>query len=257
MATTDMSYHFARSQRGLFTEIYFPKRAAYYGTIFDALRHGYEEGRVKKYLRDNLGALPQEFQAFPSLFDPREYQTTRRRKTIPSVVEADTRIEMYRSPFKGWSVYSVDGVWFDGQGRPIEEATQVVRVIFRLESSYTDKAKEADCLDVLRSILFWVIGQQGRPDIHKGWSKAEMRHYLTRHTPWIKHKRVFAQENFTKIAQEVAQWMGDRALFIFCYLVRQFWEQVLKEKMDEAEIWVASSFDLQLNVIKRIESPQS
>ncbi len=254
MTNIDTSYQFARSGRGIFTEIYFPKRAAYYGTIFDALRYGYNEDRVKEYLRVNVKALLQEFQAFPSLFDPNEYTATSRRKAMPSIEEAYKRIDMYHSPFQGWSVYSVDGVFFD-EGKPIEEATQVVRLIFKMESSFTNQAAEAGCLDVLRSTLFWVIGQQGRPDEHKGWSKTEMAHYLNRHAPWAKQKRAFVQKYFTDIAKEAAQWTGDRALFIFCYLVRQFWEQVLKEEMYEAEIWVASSFDLQLNVIKRIEAP--
>lgn len=255
MTSIDTSYRFARSERGIFTEIYFPKRAAYYGTIFNALRFGYDENIVKKYLHTNVEALLQEFRTLPYLFDPREYTATPRRRTLPSIGEAHDRINMYHSPFQGWSVHSVDGVFFD-QGKPIEEATQVVRLIFRLESSFTKQAADAGCLDVLRSILFWVIGQQGRPDDHKGWSQAEMAHYLARHKPWSRQKRVFVQRYFPSIAREVAQWTGDRALFIFCYLVRQFWEQVLEEQMYEAEIWVASSFDLQLNVIKRIETPQ-
>ena len=47
--------------------------------------------------------------------------------------------------------------------------------------------------------------------------------------------------------------IDDRALFVFGYLVRQFWENVLSEKMYEAEIWVTSLFDQLLNVIRRVE----
>ncbi len=254
MPVPEISYVFSRSERSIFTEIYFPKRAAYQGAVFDALRFGLKERSVKKYLCENVEALREEFQNLPAILDPHEYATSQRRKTIPSIKETLARIRLYRTPFYGWSMYSVDGVFLGKRGKVAEEATQVVRIMFRFQSSAKIQAatSEAHCHDVLRSILFWVIAQQGRLDDHKGWSDAEKAQFIQRHEPWPDNKRAFVEQHFTEISKEAAQWSGDRALFIFGYLARKFWERVLEEKMFEAEIWVASFFDQQLNVIERV-----
>lgn len=248
-------YVFARSERSIFSEIYFPKRAAYYGTIFDALRLGYNEVVVKEYLTPIVSDLLDEFRDYPALFDPHDYTRRRRVKTPVSVAEALKRIEMYRSPFKGWSVYSVDGVFFDDETKVMyEEAVQVVRIMFRFESSYDAVAAQAGCDDVLRCILFSSIARQGRLYEHKLWGKAEEEQFMRNHAPWPARERAFAKQYFADIAKEVNRWIDDRALFIFAYLVRQFGDQVLTEQLYEKEIWVTNLFDQNLNVIRRIES---
>lgn len=247
------SYLFNRSERGIFAEIYFPKRAAYYGAIFNALRFGYDENGVKEYFRTDVKALLEEFKVLPDLFNPHRYTAVKPRRTLPSIAEALARIDMYRSPFKGWSVYTVDGVFFDDDGEPIEEATQVVRIMFRFESSKAKEAAAVGCDDVLRSILFWVVSQQGRLEGHKAWSAAEQAQFIARHKPWPKRKRHFAEQHFTEIAAEAGRWVDDRTLFIFGYLVRKFWKNVEEEGLSEEEIWVTSLFDLLLNVVKPIK----
>lgn len=257
MPEPELSYVFTRSERNIFTEIYFPKRAAYQGAVFDALRFGFEESEVKEYLETNIQALRNEFKRLPAILDPHEYTTPERRKTVPSLEEVQARIDMYESPFYGWSVYSVDGMFFDKKTKKrSEETTQVVRIMFRFQSSakIQKAADKAQCHDVLRAILFWVIAQQGRLDDHKGWSDAEKTTFIQRHEPWSDDKRVFVEQYFTEIAREAAQWSGNRALFIFGYLVRKVWERIIEEKMFEAEIWVTSFFDQQLNVIERVKT---
>lgn len=258
MAASDIQYVFTRSERSIFTEIYFPKRAAYQGAIFDALRKGNNEKKVREYLRENAKYLVEEFKAQPALLDPHEYETEVRRRTPVTIRRARQRIRMYTSVFWGWSVHPVDGVFFNKKNSDVtmdEEATQVIRIMFRFDSSLKIKAAAADnqCEDVLRSIFFWVIGQQGRLDDHKPWSAAEQAQFIARHEPWQEHKRTFVRQYFTEIATEVAKWVDDRALFVFGYLVRNFWVNVRKEKMVEAEIWVTSNFDQLLNVVPRVE----
>jgi len=53
-------YVISRSEQSIFTEIYFPKRSAYYGTIFDALRFGYDVEYVKEYMGVNIEPLLEE-----------------------------------------------------------------------------------------------------------------------------------------------------------------------------------------------------
>ncbi len=189
MQKSEKSYFFNSSERALFVEVYFPKRAAYYGAIFDSLREGYNEDVVKGYLRENVKELINEFVAFPDLLKPDRYISISRK--LPSVNEALKRIDMYKSPFNGWSTYSVDGVFFDNNGNPIEEATQVVRIMFRFESSFTKQSIEEGCFDVLRAILFWVISQHGRLYENKSWGKEEKARFIERHKPWPKRKMSF------------------------------------------------------------------
>jgi len=248
-------YIFARSEQSIFSEIYFPKHAAYQGTIFDALKDGYSERVVKKYLRDNVPELLNDFRDYPALFDPQDYSRERRVKTPVSVSDALKRIKMYKSSFKGWSIYSVDGVFFDDETKKMyEEAVQVIRIMFRFESSYTAMAAQAGCGDVLRCILFSIIARQGRLYEHKLWGKAEEKQFITSHEPWPKNKRAFVKCYYTPISREVNQWIDDRALFIFAYLVKLFAGKVLVEQLYEKEIWVTNLFDQNLNVIRRTES---
>ena len=72
-----VSYLFVPSDQGSFFEVYFPKRAAYYGPIFDALRYGYEEEKVKEYLKGKVTDLLGEFKLLPDLFSPHRYTTAK------------------------------------------------------------------------------------------------------------------------------------------------------------------------------------
>lgn len=250
MANEETKYVVGRSERAIFSEIYFPNRAAYKGPIFDALRYGYSAEVVRRELRRNVKALLEELRDYQAL-DPSRYDADRPKRRIPSVAEALQRIDMYESPFRGWSTYSVDGVFFDAEGKMYEEATQVVRIMFRFASSFTEQADAADCGDVLRAILFWVIARQGRIGRRAPWEKSEQAAFLQHHQQWPKQKRNFVQRHFAVIAKEVGKWMNDCALFVFGYLVRKFSESVLAEKLYEEEIWITSFFNLTLNVVQR------
>lgn len=250
MADKKTRYVVARSERAIFAEIYFPKRAAYQGAIFDALRYGYDEDKVKLYLHENAEALLEELKDYHAL-DPKRYTTEKRRRTLPSLEGAHQRIDMYASPFKGWSMYSVDGVFFDKDHTMYEEATQVVRIMFRFESPFTTQAVAVECDDVLRAMLFWVISRQGRIADRNQWDKAERASFLEHHKFWPRHKRAFARQHFADIVKDAAKWMNDCALFVFGYLVRKFADQVLTERLYEEEIWVTSFFTLTVNVIGR------
>lgn len=256
MPTPEKVYFFNSSERGLSVEIYFPKRAAYYGAIFKSLRKGHDEALVKRYLQENVANLINEFRAFPDLFKLSRYTYPKFSHALPSIDEALERIEMCKSPFKGWSTYSVDGVWFDESKTPvelIEESTQVVRVMFRFESLFAKQTADEECSDVLRAILFWIISQHGRLYDHKTWGKEEQSQFMARHRPWPKKKEFFAKRHYTDIAIETSKWLDNREIFVFCYLVRNFWKEVVREGMREDEIWVTSLFDLVLNVVKPTE----
>lgn len=254
-------YVFSRGERGISAEIFFPKKVIHQGTVFDALRKGLSEEATKASLVGKAQELLEELKDYKSLFDPHQYERDKKRKVQPTLEEAIQRINMYQSFFRGWSMDEVDGVWLDDDeesptyGKPIEERTQVIKVVFRLPSVYTNEATEANCFDVLRSMLFWCIESQGNLDEHVEWGKAEEKRFINRHRPWLKRKLAFARKYFKPVAKEVAKWRDDCALLIFGHLVKEFSENVLKEGVKEQVIWVTSFFDLTVNETRRVELP--
>jgi len=156
VAEVPPSYAFTRGERALFVEIYFSRKSAYQGPIFTALQEGLNEDMVKGYFRDQIADLLTELEGYPHLFDPGYYETARRtrRTRPPTREEALERIAMYRSHFKGWSIYEVAGVFLNESQRNIdEEQAQVVRLMFRLRSSFTEEAQTTSCPDVLQAII--------------------------------------------------------------------------------------------------------
>ena len=251
-------YLLSRGERGVFAEIYFPKKGVYQGTIFDALKDGLDEEKVKIYLQESVPALLEELKDYYNLLNPLQYEQEARKNQKISLTpeEAVRRIDIYKSPFKGWSMNEVDGVWKDNDGI-VEERTQVVKIIFRLPSAYTKEAIEAESFDVLRSILFWCISQQGNLDEYVLWNKSEQDRFITHHKylKRSKNKLTFTKKYFVPIAKEADKWRDDCALFVFGYLVKKFAEKVIIEQTKEEEIWVASLFNLTLNIFNKTVQP--
>lgn len=245
-------YVFGRGENAIFTEIYFPRHAAYQAPIFTALQRGYNPQIVREYLMDYVGGLLVELAAYPHLFNPYRYRRKQPQQKGTELQQAEARIAMYRSPFRGWSLYQVDGVFFNRRGRVYEEAAQVVRIMFREESSLRRRAEAAGCSDVLRAIREWIMSQPVMLGENEAWNTQEQERFLSRHEPWVRNKREFAQQYFEHVVKETSKWIDDCALFIFGYLVRIFWKEVLAGKIREEEIWITSFFNLTVNVVKRV-----
>lgn len=254
MSEKKVSYVSHLGNRGIFAEIYFPKKIVRQGTIFDTLRDGFNENRVKKYLSDNVVFLLHELREYPDLFDPNQYKRTRSRikRYVPTKEDAKKRIKDYSSPFHGWSLYQVEGVFFE-KGKIDEELIQVLRIMFKFESSYDELASQEGCFDVLRSMIFWVMNNEGILDHENFWNTEERKRYIRSHSYWPQKKLSFIQKHFTEIAKEVAQWIDNCIFFIFGYLVREFAQNVIAKGPQEKVIWVTSFLNLNINVIKREE----
>lgn len=257
MPETALNY-LRRGQRGIFAEVYFPRRVATQGTIFTALEEGFQETKVKRYLQKNVDVLLQELHDYRHLFDPQWYDAPARKKQKPVREDTLARIATYASPFFGRSNYVVDGVFWDEEKKEmIEEATQIVRLMFRFDSSYTEQATAAKCQDVLRAMLFSIITRQGHLSDVSPWNRAEQRRFVKEHEPLSKHKRIFIQKFFDPVAREIFKWRGDCFLFVFGYLVRKFAERLTEKERPEKEIWVASFFNLTISVMKKAEQQPS
>lgn len=245
-------YVFMRGERGIFAEVYFPKKAVYQPEVFQALNEGLMGSTVKSYLSLNLFAIRDEMKDYLHVFDPDQYIQNRWLE-LPEVspIQAKRRIDQYISPFHGWSMYEVDGAFQSSSGKLYDERTQVIRLIFRFEHKLKQKARRVKCYDVFEAMLRWIMAEQGRLDHSFPWSDGECERFLELHSVWSVHKLKFAKRYYNQLARAVKKWMDDIALFIFGYLVRRFWTQVSKQKSKEDEIWTVSFFSANLNIVKR------
>jgi hypothetical protein len=229
-------------------DLLFPKRVAYQPEIFRALRWGLNEEIVRDYLVSTAADLSQEMNEYPQLFDPLQYERKRwPGRLAPTPEEAARRMGMYDHHFAGWSIYEVDGM-FKGE---YEERSQVLRIIFKLESKHQAAAKAAGCYDVLEALMRWVMAEHMRLDHILPWSAGEKRRFTRLHGSWPHYKRVFLNNYYEPITKEVKQWVDDTGLFVFGYLVRRFWREVLEQQMNEEEIWTVSWFNVNLNIVKK------
>lgn len=247
-------YLFTRGEGVIPAEVYFPKKVEYQGIIYKSLHDGYDQQNVKDYLQLHTASLLIELAEYAHLFNPYQYGTEQRMETAESPLEqARKRIAMYKSPFRGWSMYEVDGMFFNGRGRIYEERTQVIRLMFRFgNSSFIRHARRANATDVLRSIILQAISIHGLLETEDTWDEQNTQRYLALHGPWQDEKRRrFAEKYYSSICREVGKWIGDCVLFIFGYLVREFSQRVLEADRIEEEIWVMSFFDMTLNVVRK------
>jgi len=243
-------YVFRRGLRVIVAEMLFPKKVAYQPEMFKALREGLNGDRVKEYLLDHADDILHEMAEYPQLFDPLQYGRRHASKVLqPTPEEALERMKMYTHYFRGWSMYEVDGMF---EREEYEERTQVLRIIFRLESTFASAAKEAKCYDVLEALMRWVMAEHMRLDHILPWSKKEKQRFVHLHGPLPKYKQQFLDTYYEAVTKVAKRWVDDTGLFVFGYLVRRFWVEVLKQKRTEEEIWTVSWFNANLNMVKKI-----
>lgn len=262
----ERKYDFRRSDRGLLVEIYFPYRAAYQGNIFDSLEKGVHEDKVRHELKQALDSgLLLDLHDYQRMLDPDHYQdqSKQRRGTARQQRHkgAEERIALYQSPFTGWSLYTVHGNFWNPKSQElVEEATQVIRIIFRFRRrdgvsdtfDFDRAAEQQNCRDVTRAIILWTITDRYRIDSWREWHVQAKETFLQTRNSWNGDKQAFAEQYFTEVSREVVHWLDDCDLFIFGYLVRSFARHVLEREKHEQEIWVTSLTDLNINVIERI-----
>ncbi len=240
------------SSAGLATEIYFPKRAAYQGAIFNALREGFFEKKVIDYLSTHAEALLEELRDWQEILDPLKYSLDAFSERRLTAEDARKRIAMYRSVFKGYSMYTVDGVFFSDETQTVyEETTQVIRLTLRFESELESQTEHALRRDLVRSLAYWLIDYDARLDYHFSWAPAQRERFLAEHEHWPGELRDFVATHFEPVAKEVEKWIDDCGLFIFGFVVRQFADNVLRQHMSEEEIWVVNTFDPCINIVCR------
>ena len=213
-----------------------------------------KEKVVKAYLIDAIEkeSLLEELAEYPvNLFDSGKYRRSDYARKEVTIAQAMRRIGMYRSPFYGWSLYEAEGVFLGKRNKMYEEPTQVVRLIFRFPNarSIERKASDAHCGNVVKATIAWCLEERWRLGDVILWSSEERDRFLASHRLWPESHKAFAMEHFPSLACEVVKWVDDTGLFVFGYLVRNFWAGIQKRGKKEEEIWV-TSFMPTINVVK-------
>lgn len=250
MQRQNIPYLFQPQKRSIVAEVFFPKQAKYQGTIHETLEEGLREAHVRKYLVKSALAIQQELNYHTHLFDPNRYDGLS--VSAPGEQDPVARMQMYGSTFFGWSMYEVDGVFLNRRGEAKEERVQVVRLIFKYEHPREVRTRRKSYHAMCRNIIRWVLDEYGRSMNFKLWSEYERELFLARHRSWDRADIAYARKHFHEIARDTAKWIDDCALFIFGYLTREFWLEVVSHPQAqlEEEIWVVSNFHMNVNVLK-------
>lgn len=235
-------YVAGRSNRGIFVEIYFPKKAAHQAAVLDALHQGLSEKYVKEDLRRNLEQVAR-------IMEDHLADANRSETNLKALIR--DRVKTYKSPFTGWSIYSVDGAYLGKDGQVYEEGTLVVRLMFRFRSKFEPQAKKVGCRDVLRSMFFWNLHRQ--EDLVKEHrlrtGEEQLDQFLLQRRDWPGDKKAFAEEHFVDVLNEIEAWKSNCGLFVFGYLIRTFCAKALAGKASEEEILITAFWDLAIYVV--------
>jgi hypothetical protein len=262
-------YVFVRGRRCILAEVLFPKKVIYQSKIYEALELGFREEEVLEKMAHTAADIYREMSDYPQLFDPLQYERKSypKKVIVPTEDEARERIKMFKSHFYGWTIYEADGVFLkkekfkvdlvSGEKKPqfYDERTQILRLIFTLESTFEKQARDEGCYDVLEALMRWTLAEQMRLDHVLSWSRSEKLRFFKFHGVWPKQKRQFVNNYYEPITKEIKRWIDDINLFIFGYLVKAFWQQVIARGSEEDEIWVVSLFNVNLNIVKPTKKP--
>ena len=129
--------------------------------------------------------------------------------------------------------------------------------MFRFRDNESEKiALERKFPEVYRVILYWVLSAYGHADVYESWSDEECRRFLRDHSAWERDpaRKAFAEELYPVLAKRISKWIDDCGLFVFGYLVREFWQKIVElheqeGKPLEDEIWVSSIFHTNVNLM--------
>jgi len=219
-------YKFMRGEGGIFVELYLPKKPSFQGTLYDTLVKGFQIQEVRSHFRsDKAPGIKAMLERF---------------KTSVRFFESDAEIAAFPSVFRGYSVYEVDGVFYNTSKNEIQnERTQVIRIMFRP--------------DLARIIQKYKHDDDAVTRINRT-AKAYLRSPKT-------HDEIMQDPELDEIQREVANyldtWSNYVGLFLFGFIVYEICEQITRlcargeMKWDDAEdeLWVTSFWNLTINPI--------
>jgi len=214
METKDIPYQFQSYEPGVFVELYLPKKSKYQGKLYKALTDGFTFEKVKAHFLDE---------------EKREriYQLLDTYSEVKNIEERINRIEPF---YWGYSMYEVDGVFFNLEKGIIEERTQIIRILFLPNIKMIHKlVPDMEYNDLRRA-----VGKILKAD---------------------RDERGRLKEYNQQIVEYIEKWKGDVGLFLFGYIIFELCSRIKEIKDDaegelEEEIWLSSFWNLQINRVK-------
>jgi hypothetical protein len=214
--TSAPPYKFNYGQPGHFIEIYLPKKAVYQGALYDALTEGFDHKKVKQHFIDNHTYVASFLESNEELFGA--FKGERYKGMNPC--------------YFGYSLYELDGVFFDPKDpdcKPCEERVQVIRIMFLPPAEIVEGAEEGvkkeKNLAAKRYIRFWT------QDLHE--YKEDLKHF----------GRDIEKQG---IAERLRDWLKDVGLFLHGFILfrlcKAIEEKVTEKAIDKLEdvIWMTS-----------------
>ncbi len=194
-------YELNETQLGINVELLLPKKANYQGALYSALTDGFDKEKVHNYLHapDRKPQIKDFLSSYVSITDE----------------SYDWYSNKIGKIFKGYSMYEVDGVFWDEEHkRTIEENTQVIRMIFI--PPY--KAIEGK------------LGLDGRNE--------KMLSVL--HQVQLTDLNTFHDKEKETLEYILLNWVKIITFFVYGYVMFRIQESILKLEVKEEEIWVVS-----------------
>jgi hypothetical protein len=218
-----IGYAFNPSEHGIFVEIYLPKKAEFQGTLYQALTEGFDVEKVRAHFQ----AKREQINAF-----------------LQGHYNCDGRIATMRQVFYGYSMYEVDGVYYDSKNKKtFEERNQVIRVMFKPDL----EAVNISTLPVERAqtVTKLFVRHAGKTESFAGDHPQIYLNASEKETAMISSLLVYLEA-----------WKYDVALFVLGYIVFEICARIqeldlMKGKDAEEEILVTSFWNLTVNRIVR------
>jgi hypothetical protein len=211
-----MPYQFQSYQPGVFIELYLPKKSMYQGMLYEALTDGFEFEKVKSHFRDK--AKREKIYQLLEAYD--------------EVKNIEDRIEKIEPFYWGYSMYEVDGVFFDPDKGIEEERTQIIRIMFLPKMETIHQLVPRMEYSKLRRAVNKILK-----------ADRDEREELRKYQP--------------QLVEYLNKWRGDVGLFLFGYIIFKLCSRINEVKADaedelEKEIWLTSFWNLQVNKVKLI-----
>lgn len=184
--------------------------------LYEALTDGFDFEKVKRHFLD----------------DAKREKIYQLLETYDEVKNIEDRIEKMEPFYWGYSMYEVDGVFFDPEKGIEEERTQIIRIMFLPK------------MEAIHSLV---------PDMN--YSK--LRRAVNRILKADRDEREELRAYSPQLVEYLNRWRGDIGLFLFGYIIFKLCSRINEVKADaedelEKEIWLTSFWNLQVNKVRLI-----
>lgn len=249
-------YQFFRAEPGILIEIYLPKRVRFQGVLFDTLKEGLDANKVLEHF-DNIRkneTLRNDINSILEFYKP----------LMKSLEEEALDGNIFKDVFKGYSMYEVDGVFFDvKEKKEYEERTQIIKFFFvpnikKLSDKYMILSDE-DCSNGVKNISKIISYTRKfisnyplyQLELDELYFENKKENEVYRKLIMdILGMRVEPDEMELNFIQELKEWIRYTGLFMFGYLAYNILIQIEEygDKHDpEKELWITSNFNFQVN----------